>query len=186
MRSRAAIDFDAIVKSGQSGDAKVWAARLGASVASVDSYRSGRRKPSKEVRKLIREAGGPDPQLWDELPPQIEVRRIPDEELEPEEIKASPEATRSLADRLTGEARRLMTEVALIDEVSRRVAATEKLAAIVKSLGSLTGAAMLNERQIRRSPAWQRIESAIADALTPYPDAMSAVVSALEALEPLE
>jgi hypothetical protein len=77
----------------------------------------------------------------------------------------------------------MLREVSAVDDPAVRVGLADKLAGVITRLGKLTGASLANERMIRRSPSWRRIQDAVATALEPWPDAMLAVADALDALE---
>jgi hypothetical protein len=63
-----------------------------------------------------------------------------------------------------------------------RLGALRQLSEMVVTLGQLTGEAMLNERAILASPSWAIVQDAMLDALSPWPDALTAVAAALQTL----
>lgn len=157
------------------GTAEEWAAKLGKSVAAVNGYRRGGRKPPAAVRDQIHELGGPAPPWWDQPPAATSPRRIPRDFGE----QASPEATRQLADKLQGIASALLDEIDSDPDLGARIRNAEKAGSLIAQLGKITGIAISNERQILASPAWARVEEAIETALHPWPDAMRAVAAEL-------
>lgn len=147
------------------GSPAILAERYGVSQSTISSWRSGRRSPGHDARRAIHADGGPEPGAWDEPLP---ARPLPLPQAPTEEPGASPEGTRDLADRLYAYALRLQAELERTTDdtiLADRVRLLEKLAATTSRLGQLTGAAIVNERQILDSPAFARVESAILGAL---------------------
>lgn len=164
------------------GTAREKARRYGVSDATASRWISGGLVPSPRVRRRIFEDGGPEPGAWDVLiaPPE---RPIP---VPVVEGAASPEATRAVADRLQAVVARILEGLAGADQdPDLLLRDAEKAAGILTQLGKLTGATVLNERQILASPAWRRVEDSVVTALEPWPDAITAVRDALRGLTEL-
>lgn len=152
----------------------------------VESWRQGSRVPQEEAAKrAIEKACGIAPIDWDTLG-SAGAPRTPRDPSEPRE-RATPEAVQELADELMAEARRQLDEIRDTegaDEGGVRARKTSSLAATVVDLGRLTGATMVNERQIVRSGAWRRLLSLIDEALAPFgPEPGRAVIEALKEIE---
>lgn len=176
MLNKGAVEFAAMP-----GGLREKSQRFRVSDATISAWQLGNRKPAAQKRREIHEAGGPEPESWDELVPEIAAAPAREPEAP---VAATPAAARSEADRLLATVRALQDAAddgAGLD-LQARVRVAERLAAMVATLGRLTGDAVINERQILRSPAAREIENAIVEALAPWPDAMRAVGERLAAL----
>lgn len=167
-----------------SGKQAEWARTHGFAQSQVNRWALGLITPTMASRTKIHAAGGPDPLLWDEPiapgatpAPKATAPRKPRDP----EARATPEGVRSLADAAFGQAQALQDELEADGaDLEARIRMAERLGSLIASLGKLTGAAVLNERQILMSPAFKRIVSVMLEALQPWPDAMRAVAAALE------
>lgn len=166
------------------GTAKMWAARLGKSDATIYAYRDGRRVPPKEEREIIHaDWNGPAPDEWDTLVTDGEPPRAP---REPHAVEpATPEAAAGEAAKLLARIRDLQDECEAAGtdahDLPQRIRMADTLAAAISKLGQLTGT-RVTERAILASPHWLQLEEALLEALAPWPDAMRAVATKLEAL----
>jgi len=155
------------------------------SVATVDAWKSGRRKPQPAHRRAIARAGGPPAKAWDQEPekPAPKQRSTPPAKALP--TKATPEAARALADQLLADARTLQAEIMAVEDgdLARKARLLRDLARVTTELGKLTGAAQPNERAIRASPHWRALVDFLVETLEPWPDAMRALGQALLARE---
>ncbi|HEY1956032.1 MAG TPA: hypothetical protein VGH28_10470 [Polyangiaceae bacterium] len=66
---------------------------------------------------------------------------------------------------------------------SERAAALAQVKAILRERARLRGELEITEATLVRSPAWKRVQSLIADALKPHPDALKAFVEAMRKAE---
>ncbi len=178
MRTKGSVAFARMV-----GSAAEASGTFGVSVSTIDAWRHGRRIPGPNNRVKIFKAGGPDGGWWDvpALEPQAMGPVFDTSTIE----AASPEATARIADSLQAHAQQLQHEVMAMNDgdPARRIKSVRELAGVITDLGKLTGAAILNERQIRNSPAWRTLLGVVVTALEPWPDAMRAAAEALEKRE---
>lgn len=157
------------------------AARWGKSIATIDAWSRGLRKPRPLERRKIADAGGPHESAWLEELPLSELNVAPPAV---EAATASPAGTRRLADELHT---MIQQEIAALRGATealpgKRAHVLGKLADSAAKLGKLTGHGVLSDAEILSSPVWLEIQEAICVALEPWPDAMLAVASALEGL----
>lgn len=177
MRSRASIAFNAL-----GGGVVQWSQRLGVSASMITKYRRGEATPRQAVRHLIHEAGGPAPDEWDEAAAFPQPRAVTPLATEP----ATKEAVSRTADDLLADIRNVRERLIgdTLGDPAAQARQLRELAQAMVQLGKMTDVGIvLSERQILASPNWSVIEAAIVEALTPHPDAMAAVIEALQALK---
>jgi hypothetical protein len=177
MRTAGSVAFAAL-----GGGVVQWGQRLGVSGKSVSKYRRGEAVPRPAVRELIHELGGPAPSAWDEplpFPEPVVPRAVP-------VVPADGPEVRAFADELLQYVRQELAALQgdALAEPSARARQLRDLTQSVTQLGKLTDVGLvLSTRQILASPNWAQIKGAIVAALEAHPDAMTAVVEALQNIE---
>jgi len=190
MVSQGSIEF-----AGLSRPNKEWAKILGVTPEYVSMIRKGKRTPAPPMREKILAAGGPEVALWDQLihkPSTVgDKLGVADPLADPEEdgpasgslppVAATPDAVRDMADRLMKDAQTMQSELMRGEmDPGGRMNMLAKLASVVTELGKITGAAIINERQVLMSPSFRNLVDIILEAIKPFPDALESVVNALE------
>jgi transcriptional regulator with XRE-family HTH domain len=169
------------------GDPAVIARKLGVGVSTISLWRSGDRTPSDANRVGLRHLLGIPDDAWDQDMPEVMARPVPPHtgpeivDLASARVSVVAEAVRQMAI-----IRQTVDAVASDPmsspyEIARVMASTSKSLAV---LGKLTGSTLeLSPTQVRNTPAWQRLEEVLAQALRDWPDALHAVREALAASE---
>jgi hypothetical protein len=174
--NRGALEFKALGVA-----PKIWAARLGVSVVTAESWRAGRRTPGADTRRAIHEDwNGPVPAAWDELVDVAPPRTV----REPVAVvPATPEAVEGEAAKLLAHLRQLQDDLAAAQpeahDLPQRIRMAESIAGSIARLGQITGT-RISTRAILASPAWAELVKDLTAALEPWPDAMRAVADVLE------
>lgn len=161
------------------------AERFGVSKSTVGNWQTGASKPDGAKRERIFEAGGPEPDSWDEVfaPPAAPVQLPDDSPLREPTADDTASIAAGLLRYLQGLQRELETPGSTGDmTLPERVRMADQLAAAVDKLGKHTGV-RLTTRQILASPLWGEVTELVVSALEPYPDAMHAVIKTLETMK---
>jgi len=140
--------------------------QVGVHVATVSRWAAGQNAPPPRKRKMIQELGGPEAGSWDVMIPLAPAARRAPPEITPE--PASPAATRRNADALQAMVQLALAEIADVEDLSERTRLQEKLAAVIASLGKLTGHAVLSHAAMQDSPLWAELMRAVGDAIEPF------------------
>ena len=159
----------------------VVAERVGCDRTLVVRWKSGERIPTEAQRLRLFEAYGIDREEWEQqaarAPAATDARAVAST------IVLTP------SDEVVANARVLQEKaMKLCDEVSggtpeERVSILEKSARVVAIAGKILGEdSRVSKAKILRSPEWGEIQTAIFEALKPYPDAFEAVVSKIQGL----
>lgn len=176
-------------------------ALLGVSKAAVQKWRDGRSKPAPQARATLRELYGIDPGAWDRRCEQA-VLELVDAQGEaparagrhPSLPKKQPRPRALGGDHPGAEADaleiieyqledlvRLKDEIdeegILADRLKVRDALSKCTATLAKARGELDKA---DETKLCKSSKWIRLRTTVIDALMDYPEALAAVVDALE------
>jgi hypothetical protein len=173
VKSQGAIEFDRVGKTGVE-----WATLLGVTSAAVSRWRSGTAKPAQHLRLEIQKHGGPDPQLWDQIP----GTKAPKKRRKVKVVKATPAAVSAEADLWLAQLADLRVRIPLaaldVEKETRLLASASKTFQV---LGKAAGVGInVTSRAILDSPNWRLLEIKILDALAPWPDALRAVADALD------
>lgn len=163
--------------------------RVGVSKQAVSLWRGGQRVPDHDARAaLAREFGIPS-RAWDERAAEASPMR---QEGPPraEQGEAAEPSDRPV----TGALGATLGDLEVLIEQLKQALADDRLAPVVRASlsGRLTAALELRSRlqgdsrtdeaKLAQSPAWARLEAAMASALAPYPQAAEAVAKAFDAL----
>ena len=159
----------------------VIAERIGCDRTLVVRWKSGERVPTEAQRLRLEEAYGIAREEWEQHPSQAPART---------EARAVASATITTpGDEVIANARVLQQKaMELCDEVNggtpeERVSILEKSARVVAIAGKILGEdSRVSKAKILRSPEWGEIQTAIFEALKPYPDAFEAVVEKIQGL----
>ena len=154
--------------------------RFGVAERTVMSWRTGTRSPADDKRRAIHAAGGPAPSAWDE-PADLGAGAVFGLTAAPVAGSATPEAVVTLADEELARVREFAS--ALEREalpVRDRVMLHAKLSDMIIGLGKLTGASIVNERQVVMSPVFGNLMREAAQALAPWPEACRALAAWLQ------
>lgn len=165
------------------------ASRIGCSQAVVCLWLSGGRVPQLEHRAALKRAYGIPTVAWKQEPPATDpVKKkkpstVPpdaddavDDDVEIAQLAKIYRRSLVTVSKKLEEGRSKMTSDEILD-------ALEKATRIIKSLSALTGEGQeVNEAKIMRLPAYQRVREATMRSLAPWPDALKAVIEALEHL----
>lgn len=144
------------------------------------SWRSGTRTPADEKQIAIHKAGGPHPSAWSEPAVQGGAATY-GLGATPQAGAATPDAVITLADEELARVREFAKQLdAEPLPVRERVMLHSKLSDMIVALGKLTGASITNERQVVMSPPFSILMRELAEALSPWPDAMRAVATWLQ------
>lgn len=177
-RSRGSVEF-----ASMAGGVVEKARRWGVSKSLISNWQRGESKPNGEQRDRIFEAGGPDPDSWDE--PYVRPQDAGGVLASPPLVEPTAEDTASVAAGLLVEIRKLQRELAAGGSegmtIDQRVRMVDQLAGAADKLGKHTGV-KLTTRQILASPLWAEVRELLVEALEEYPDAMRKVADALDRL----
>jgi transcriptional regulator with XRE-family HTH domain len=179
MISRASVAFKATP-----GTQREKGRRFGEGQPTISKWENGGKQPHREQKEQIAKELGIPVEWWD-LPPLEAAQPMATAEGRTAEAACdgSPDGTRELAQRLQRQAWGLADRLDHFEgTLPEQIGAAAKLASLIADVGKLTGAAIVNERQILASPSMRRIVDTLTTALTPWPDALQAVTNALESL----
>jgi hypothetical protein len=160
-------------------------AETGASKTIASYWRSAERKPLSDKRDLLFELYAIPRDSWDQ---EIDGTEAPSDEESSERpslsaVNVGPRATavdqlQAHVDRIEARLKQAEADkVGLRDWAAIASARTRALEVLARVNGDLSPS---DEDKIARSASWKRIQSAIAEALRPYPDAARALAEALE------
>lgn len=154
------------------------AERFKVSPQSISKYERGETLPHSELRERIADAGGPDPDAWDE--PAVKPAALAS--LGPL-ASATAADTATEADLLLAEIRKLRQDpnVEQLD-VAQKGRLLQSLTAMVDKLGHHTGT-KITERQILDAPPFLVVVDRLIEALEPWPEAMRAARDAISELK---
>lgn len=177
MRSQGAVALARVPQGG----AEI-ASKVGVSEGLVSLWRSGKRKPSLPNRKLLLDLYKIPIESWDVPAATAAPARKPKRSAEEAWGSKSTKARAETLERELDEVRKTVkTESATPLERAKvldKIFDNEiKLAKLKGELGAV------DEATILRHPHWRRVESALLEALKPYPDALRAAGEALLALD---
>jgi hypothetical protein len=175
MRSKGAVIFAECFP----GPVAELAGRFGVAAATISAWRGGSKLPSLEKRKEIRTAGGPVEELWTQSHDR-QVDRLLAASAPTQDPAATPESAVSIA--AAHQAHCLALQERLRQEgphlpIKEQITLAEKLGGMILDLGKLTGAGIVNQRQIVESPYFAQLLNDMMGALTPWPDALRAVAA---------
>lgn len=176
--------------------AKQIAQETGIAYSVVQNHREAHRKPQPKARKLYEQKCGIDFVWWDQPAPANPSSILIDNlaAIAAETLQSAGQVplsqlarvAESEAEALIRDARKLR-EQAQNDPVSNVVDKSQVLVRCGTALEKaykITGEnAHISEAKLLKSAAWQRVKSALLDALRPFPDALRAAGAALEGLD---
>lgn len=176
--------------------AKQIAQETGIVYSVVQNHREAHRKPQPKARALYEQRFGIDPIWWDQDAPAKpssilihNLAQVASENLQasdPVPLVQTARAVESEAEALIRDARKLREQAQadpilnLTDKSQVMVRCGNALAAAYKITGEN---AHISESKLLKSAAWQRVKSALLDALRPFPKALRAAGAALEGLD---
>jgi len=153
----------------------------GGKTAAVYSWIRGEYAPAEAKQFEIEDAGGPPATWWDEPDAALDASSAVAAAVAPVSGSASPAGIASEADMMLADVQTLRQHVSGLEgDPAEKIRNLEKLSSMLVALSKMRGV-LMSERQILSSPHWSAVEARILEALEPWPDAMRAVATELEA-----
>ena len=144
-------------------------------------WKAGDKKPTKTKRAILfAKYGIPEPS-WDEPARQREIETVPVDDSDAHEDDGEGASVDAMISKLKRMAKKFLGE--LRDDADMaplgRARVMSSLASTLNVLAKMSGDYDLG-RRVLQTPVWKRLEARIVKALEPHPEAMAAVVDAIE------